>query len=115
MISGWHLLWIIPLCSFLSFFISCLCTASSRSDNITQAYLQEHNNGTKTRNTQLHIKLNPDREVVDEISKKLKDNGGYCPCSLVKTPDTKCQCRDFKEQVSRGEKGFCHCGLWYAE
>ncbi|MBQ0087896.1 MAG: hypothetical protein KBT27_01010 [Prevotellaceae bacterium] len=61
------------------------------------------------------IKINPDAEFVKEFMPKLKDNDGYCPCRLKKTPDTKCKCREFREQVEREEEGYCHCGLWYYE
>lgn len=61
------------------------------------------------------IKLNPDKNTVDDILKSLKDNGGYCPCSIVKSADTKCRCKDFREQIDRGESGICHCGLWICE
>lgn len=54
------------------------------------------------------IRQNPDKEYADEIKRKLKANGGYCPCSLIKSPDTKCMCRDFRET----EQGMCHCGLY---
>lgn len=54
------------------------------------------------------IKQNPDKEYADEVRRKLKDNGGYCPCSLIKSPDTKCMCKDFREM----EEGMCHCGLF---
>ena len=54
------------------------------------------------------IKQNPDREYANEIRKKIKANGGYCPCSLIKSPDTKCMCKDFLET----EEGMCHCGLY---
>ena len=54
------------------------------------------------------IKLNPDTEIVDEIRKALKDNDGYCPCRVNKTPDTKCMCKEFREQ----DYGECHCGLY---
>lgn len=54
------------------------------------------------------IRQNPDKEYADEIKRKLKDNGGYCPCSLIKSPDTKCMCKDFRET----EEGVCHCGLY---
>ena len=42
------------------------------------------------------IKVNEDKELVNEIRQKLKDNEGYCPCRLQKTPDTKCMCREFR-------------------
>ena len=54
------------------------------------------------------IKLNDDKELVAEIRQKLKDNDNYCPCKLQKTPDTKCMCKEFREQ----EEGECHCGLY---
>lgn len=41
------------------------------------------------------IKINPDKEFVKEMREKLRENDGYCPCVIVKTPDTKCMCKDF--------------------
>lgn len=55
------------------------------------------------------IIVNPDKEVVEKIRKKLKENEGYCPCRLKKTPETKCICKEFLEQAEEGE---CHCGLY---
>jgi ferredoxin-thioredoxin reductase catalytic subunit len=49
-----------------------------------------------------------DKDLVDLIRQTLKQNGGYCPCALFKNEDTKCMCKDFKEQ----EEGVCHCGLY---
>lgn len=57
------------------------------------------------------VKLNPDRETVSDIRKQLKDNNGYCPCALVKNIDTKCMCKEFREQ----ERGMCRCGLYIKE
>lgn len=54
------------------------------------------------------IVINGDSKVVAEIRKALAANEGYCPCKLVHTPDTKCMCREFREQPS----GICHCGLY---
>lgn len=59
----------------------------------------------------MKVYLNPDKEYVREMKKKLKDNGGYCPCSLVKNADTKCMCKNFRE----AESGMCHCGLYIKE
>lgn len=56
----------------------------------------------------MKITLNPDEGYVKEIRTALKKNGGYCPCSLTKTEDTKCMCKEFREQKS----GMCHCGLY---
>ena len=44
----------------------------------------------------------------EEIAAAVKANDGYCPCMRVKTPDTKCMCKEFKEQRT----GICHCGLY---
>lgn len=57
----------------------------------------------------LKIVLNDDKQLVDEVRKKLKENGGYCPCKLIKNQDTKCMCKEFREQTIEGE---CHCGLY---
>lgn len=56
----------------------------------------------------MHIRVNSDKKLVSEIRRKLKENDGYCPCSLVKDEDHKCICKDFIEQ----ESGLCHCGLY---
>ena len=56
----------------------------------------------------MKIKENPDKELVDTIRKRLKENDGYCPCRVVKNNSTKCMCSDF---LSQGE-GECHCGLY---
>lgn len=60
----------------------------------------------------MKIYFNTDTELVKEIREKLKENGGYCPCRLSKTEDTKCMCKEFREQQ---EEGYCHCGLFYKE
>lgn len=57
---------------------------------------------------------NPDDEYAAEILHNLKKNGGYCPCSIERNKDTKCKCKDFRDQIERGEAGYCHCGLWCA-
>ena len=56
----------------------------------------------------MKIKLSNNKGLVAEIKQKLKENNGYCPCRLIKTEDTKCPCREFREQTEQGE---CHCGL----
>ena len=57
---------------------------------------------------QTRIVVNSDQNVVTEVRKALAANEGYCPCKLVHTPDTKCMCREFRDQSS----GICHCGLY---
>lgn len=57
----------------------------------------------------MEIKVNFENPaLVKEIRQKIKENGGYCPCRLERTPETKCICKDFLEQ----ESGTCHCGLY---
>ena len=55
------------------------------------------------------IKVTDDKAYAEKIRQKLKENDNYCPCKLLKTPDTKCMCKEFREQ----EEVFCHCGLYY--
>lgn len=43
------------------------------------------------------------------IGELVKANDGYCPCAVLKNEDTKCQCKEFREQK---EPGKCHCGLF---
>ena len=54
------------------------------------------------------IRLNEDEELVAEIRRALNENDGYCPCRIEKTADTKCMCKEFREQ----NEGECHCGLY---
>lgn len=58
----------------------------------------------------MKIKLNPDKEMVKTVREGLQRTGGYCPCMLERSPDTKCMCKAFREQK---EPGFCHCRLYY--
>lgn len=58
----------------------------------------------------MKICVSEDEEHVAEIRAVLKENGGYCPCRLIKTPETKCPCQEFRVQ---SEPGICHCGLYY--
>lgn len=55
------------------------------------------------------VKLNTDKQWVDKVRLALKDNEGYCPCKVIRSIDTKCMCKEFREQ----EEGYCHCGLYY--
>lgn len=57
----------------------------------------------------MKIVLSKDVELVSQIRKKLKENGGYCPCKIVHNEDTMCICKEFREQQTAGE---CHCGLY---
>ena len=60
------------------------------------------------------VRLNENKEIVAEIRKKKKKTGGYCPCRVERTDDTRCMCREFKEQIADPDfEGYCHCMLYY--
>ena len=60
------------------------------------------------------IRLNEDRELVAAIKEGLKKKGGYCPCRLEENEDTKCICKEFREQIADPDfEGYCHCMLYY--
>ena len=60
------------------------------------------------------IRLSDDKELVEEIRQKLKENDGYCPCRIEKNEDTKCMCKEFREQIADPNfEGYCHCMLFY--
>ncbi len=64
----------------------------------------------------MKIRLNPDREIVNKVREGLKRTGGYCPCVLERSEDTKCMCKEFKEQIADPEfSGYCHCMLYFKE
>lgn len=54
----------------------------------------------------------PDKEYAKKMHEAIKKNNGYCPCAVEKSPDTKCMCKDFREQET---PGACHCGLYIKE
>lgn len=60
----------------------------------------------------MKIKINPNTDLVAGIKEKLKENGGYCPCAILKNEETKCMCKAFLEQT---EPGYCTCELFYKE
>lgn len=57
----------------------------------------------------LKIAINPDPEIYIKVTEAVAENGGYCPCAIEKTADTKCPCKEFREQKHSGE---CHCGRY---
>lgn len=46
-------------------------------------------------------------EIHPEFRENVEANNGYCPCAIFQTLDTKCMCKDFRDQK---EPGMCHCG-----
>ena len=60
------------------------------------------------------VRFNEDAELVAQIKEGLKRKGGYCPCRLQKTEDTKCICKEFRQQIADPDfEGYCHCLLYY--
>lgn len=45
-------------------------------------------------------------EIDPSIADIVKANSGYCPCMFERNEDTKCMCKEFRDQ----EIGKCHCG-----
>ena len=43
-----------------------------------------------------------------DIAILVAENGGYCPCAVIRNEDTKCICKAFREQ----ESGLCRCGRY---
>ncbi len=60
------------------------------------------------------IRLNENQEIVAQIQEGLKAKGGYCPCRVAKTPENKCMCKEFRDQIADPNfEGYCHCLLYY--
>ena len=54
--------------------------------------------------------------VNPSIAELVRKNDGYCPCAIERTPDTKCICKEFREQIADPDfEGYCHCMLYYKE
>lgn len=51
-------------------------------------------------------------EMKEIILQGLKENNGYCPCIYESEgkPEYKCPCKDFRENILKGQ--LCHCGLY---
>ena len=62
----------------------------------------------------MKVVKNSNAELVHEIETKLKQNDGYCPCRLTKTPENKCMCEEFRQQIFNRIEGEGHCGLYIA-
>lgn len=64
----------------------------------------------------MKVRENENKEVVARIRAGLKAKGGYCPCRVERTPENKCMCKEFKEQIADPDfEGYCHCMLYFKE
>ena len=62
------------------------------------------------------VRLNEDKEIVAAVREGLKRTGGYCPCRLERTEDTKCMCKEFREQIADPKfTGYCDCLQYYKD
>jgi len=55
----------------------------------------------------MKISYNPDQEIVAAVKEGLERTGGYCPCRRDRTEDTKCMCKEFREQIKDPEFEGC--------
>ena len=60
----------------------------------------------------IKIRQTEDKDLLQEILKQLKENDNFCPCSLTRTVDDKCMCKNFRDQIERKEQGECSCGRY---
>lgn len=64
----------------------------------------------------MKVRFNENDEIVQTVKEGLQKRGGYCPCVIPKTDDTKCMCKEFREQIKDPDfEGYCHCMLYYKE
>ncbi|MGL5259711.1 MAG: ferredoxin thioredoxin reductase catalytic beta chain [Lachnospiraceae bacterium] len=64
----------------------------------------------------MKVSFNKDSEIVKTVKEGLKQKDGYCPCRIPKTPENKCMCQEFKDQIADPNfEGYCHCLLYYKE
>jgi ferredoxin-thioredoxin reductase catalytic subunit len=62
----------------------------------------------------MKIRLNDNAEIVKTIREGLKARDGHCPCRREISEDTKCMCKEFRDQIADpGYEGYCHCMLFY--
>jgi hypothetical protein len=56
----------------------------------------------------VRYKIIPNRNVdkYNQMTIAVNENNGYCPCMIEQSEDTKCICKEFKEQDYEGK---CHC------
>jgi hypothetical protein len=78
--------------------------------NIQQQIVEKIRKLSVMDNKNFKIENNPDFLHRKSIEAAIEKNDGYCCCAVEKNDDTKCMCKDFREQH---EYGFCHCGRYF--
>lgn len=62
----------------------------------------------------MKVTFNQNKEIVQAVQEGLKQTGGYCPCRRERTPENKCMCKEFRDQIKdENFEGYCHCLLYY--
>ena len=54
----------------------------------------------------LKLKVMVDKDIYEKFKVSLKNNEGYCPCSIDKSDDTKCICKKMREEK------ICDCEVY---
>lgn len=57
----------------------------------------------------LKVIQNPDTKTYAAASVAVYNNGGFCPCLIDRNDNTKCPCKEFREQET---EGLCTCGRY---
>lgn len=52
------------------------------------------------------LKVIANKEIYEKFKVSLKDNNGYCPCSIEKSENTKCICKKMREEK------ICECEVY---
>lgn len=60
----------------------------------------------------IRIQPNSDKDLVNDIRERIKENNGHCCCAITFNDDNKCMCKEFRDRIERKEPGFCDCGLY---
>ncbi|MBQ2512503.1 MAG: hypothetical protein II534_04080 [Clostridia bacterium] len=91
---------------------NCPTTSSARSASTARRISNRSNKKEK----KMKIRYNQDEEIVKIVKEGLERTGGYCPCRRERTADTKCMCKEFRDQIKDPDyEGYCHCMLYYKE
>ena len=93
-------------------FFLMLALTNNLQDSIMLTVVNKNIKGEKN----MKIRLNENEKVVKMVKEGLKKKNGYCPCRLEMNEDTKCMCKEFREQIAdENFEGYCHCMLYYKE
>lgn len=52
--------------------------------------------------SELKIIPNPDTQKYAELTVEVFEHGGFCPCFVERSDDTKCPCKEFRKQETEG-------------